>query len=252
MTEPLLAGRVLGGRGVHATDVPEHEPHPAVPTAILEFDSLTSGGLRGGSLWTFAGPSGAGVTQFVTRLAAGVAHRGTPTLLVNGHLRTRLLLDRAQRLLERIAQATHATDLNVASWWPLPWPDPANLSTAAREDWQTDGARLLVLDTVDEMVITHAEPPSPAEWQQVLRHLRRRAEQLELSIVLTARLPDDAWTPVAARAALNRHAVGSALIDVSDVVALLVERTFGPPTMLHVIHNRLGPCGVVPIGQNRW
>lgn len=244
MIEPLLAGRLIGGRGVHMSDVPGDDRDKSVRTAIGPVDQAT-GGLPTGSVWTVVGPAGAGVSAFVIDLAAGVAHRDTSTLVVNGHLRSPVVVARARRALERIADATAATHL--ASWWPLPWPDGLE-----RDDWHADGSRVLVLDTVDEMVITHARLPSPPEWLRMLRHLRRRAEQLELTVLLTLRLPADATTHRATRAALGAHPLGEALIDVPDVVAVLL-RSSRDGVSLSLVHNRLGPpTGPVRIGSGHW
>lgn len=209
-------------------------------TGIGDLD-LATGGLPTGSVWTIAGPAGAGVTALVTDIVTSVAHRGLTTLFVNGHLRSALLVSRTRQSRERVTRSVAVVPSNLwfASWWSLPW-------VHEHDDWHADGARVLVLDTLDEMLVTHARPIGAAEWQHMLRHLRRRAELLELSVIVTVRLPAMTESITQARHALTTHPAGDALVDVSDVVACLCGDPIRPHVRdVGVVHNRLGPRRVL-------
>ena len=218
---------VAGGLG-YSVEKLLASPAPATfHTGFDWLDQLT-GGIAPGSVWTVMGPTGVGVTAFVTRLAAAAA-RSSEVILANGHVPSRHLAALVQKAAQGDGGTTPSTP-RIASW--LPVPDIGDDSW----DGACEHADVVVLDTWDEMWRPDRWRMSREERIADIRWLREVARGCGTAVVLTARLPHRG--PGAAGPAPT-HWAAEAFDDVADVTIEL-EWQAGTPWRAATVRVRGG------------
>jgi len=108
---------IAGGLGYSVEELLTSSAPATFHTGVDWIDQLT-GGIAPGSVWAVTGPTGVGVTAFVTRLAVASA-RGSEVILANGHIPSRHLAELVQKGSLRDGGTAPSTP-RVASWLPLP------------------------------------------------------------------------------------------------------------------------------------
>ena len=196
---------IAGGLGYSVEELLASPAPATFHTGVDWIDQLT-GGIEPGSVWTVMGPTGVGVTTFVTRLAAASA-RSSEVILANGHLPSRHLAALVQKAAQRDGGTTPSTP-RVASWLPLP--------DVGDDSWDSacEHADVVVLDTWDEMWRPDRWRMSREERIADVRWLREVARSVHTAVVLTARRPRVAGP---GPGTTPRHWAEEAFDDVADV-----------------------------------
>ena len=218
---------IAGGLGYSVEELLASPAPTTFHTEVDWIDQLT-GGIAPGSVWTVMGPTGVGVTAFVTRLAVTAA-RSSEVILANGHLPSRHLAALVQKAAQRDGGTTPSTP-RVASW--LPVPDIGDDSW----DGACEHADVVVLDTWDEMWRPDRWRMSREECIADVRWLREVARSVHTAVVLTARRPRVAEP---GEGTIPRHWAEEAFDDVADV-SIELDWEAGSAWRLATLRSRSG------------
>lgn len=223
MPEPLL------------TDLPEATGlPPRYSSAINELDSVSGGGVEGGSLWAVVGARGQGVTELaLTICAAAAVHDGRKVTYLNSHLPPRALRQRAAAVVRGGNSQRSAVDNAPATVDAAPLQFVRGLHATDPDDAihrlhdLLHDTEVLAVDTLDEALC--GELPASLLGNDLICHLRGLRAAIRdsrTSIIVTARVAPRGVTAADVNNAWRRHPLHESVMDAADVVVTLSDTTW--------------------------